>query len=838
MTGAATPSRRIVSGLITGRPAVPVAVLFALGIVAHSVVPHRPWVWLAGIAAVLVPAWCIWRTMPRVCSALIAFGFAAAGLATGQLGAFYFPRGHVSAFASAEPRLAQLELQLDQAPRVLTFPFAPHHPLPPRQVTTAAVTRVKTTAGWDLCSGSILVQIAEPHPGLAINQTVRVTGMLQRPAPAMNPGQFDWAEYYRGRGTLASLAVPHAQNIKVLTDPGPGPLMGLREGTRNLLAAGFPADGALDHALLRALLLGDDDPQLRDVQEQFQQTGTSHHLAISGMHVAVLGGFVYLLCRLLCLSPRTGVVAMTLFVVLYGLVALPSPPVVRSVILCIAFGIGIVSRRAIDALQLLALSVLAMLVYQPLDLYRPGFQLSFGTVLGLVLFTRPMRRMLRKDVDHDRAVAESFDRRPGVLRAAARWADNGFIKALAAGLVAWGVSLPLVAYHFEQLNPWAVVAGILLAPLVLAALVCGLLKVVLTLLWPGAAGAWAALAAAPVAAMRQMVDWLAHLPMGDVPVPPPPVWLMLVFYALLVPALWPCHRAGLRWCLRGGRFVVLLLIVLLPFQIGFAPANAGPGYTRVTLLAVGAGQCAVVEPPSGRTVLIDAGSTSLSDLSAKCLGPFLRHRRHTSVDTVIISHTNYDHFSAAADVVSGYGAREVLTAATFARQAEGNAPVESLLAGLAELQRPPRILSPGDRIPLGRETTIEVLWPPVDLPEHFEPNDSSIVLRLRHTGRSILFTGDIQEPAMRELLEAPHLLKADVLVAPHHGSVEASTAQFIAAVNPSVIVSSNDRSLSGKQKGLRAVVGNRPLFRTHECGAITITFGPDGRFEVQPFLKP
>ena len=453
MTDAAIPSRGSPTSLVAARPAVPVAMLFAVGIVVHPTLPHLPWLWLPLSLLVTAVAWVTWRPMSRTATGLIAAGFALTGVTAGQLAAFHYPRSHINAFAADDPRLAQLELHLDHAPRVLTFPFSPHHPLPPRQVTTARVTRVLTTGGWEDCTGDVLVQIADPHPSLGINQTVRVTGMLQRPAHAMNPGQFDWAEYYREQRILASLQVPHARNIAILSDPGPTWLMSFREGTRRLLAAGFPAERSLDHSLLRALLLGDDDPHLRDVQDQFQQTGTSHHLAISGMHVAVLGGFVYWICRLLCLSPRVSVTTMTVFVVIYGVVALPSPPVVRSVLLCVAFGLGIVSRRSIDALQLLALSVLGMLVYQPLDLYRPGFQLSFGTVLGLVLFTKPMRRMLRKDVDDpDLAIARSLNRRTGPLATLIRWADNGLINVIAAGLVAWGVSAPLVAYHFEQLK--------------------------------------------------------------------------------------------------------------------------------------------------------------------------------------------------------------------------------------------------------------------------------------------------------------------------------------------------------------------------------------------------
>ena len=102
---------------------------------------------------------------------------------------------------------------------------------------------------------------------------------------------------------------------------------------------------------------------------------------------------------------------MTAFVILYGLVALPSPPVVRSVALCVAFGLGIVMRRSVDALQLLAVSVLAMLVYHPMDLFNAGFQLSFGTVLALVIFTPPFLQFLRETTaDEDREALARLQR--------------------------------------------------------------------------------------------------------------------------------------------------------------------------------------------------------------------------------------------------------------------------------------------------------------------------------------------------------------------------------------------------------------------------------------------
>jgi len=828
------PSRRddpARDGVVARRPFVAVAVLFMLGIALHRAAPHRPDVWI-GMGALLVAAGVIahrWRTIPSLC---LAAAILLVGVAAAQLEHFHYARDHISTFASDARRLAQVELYLDEPPRLLTGAFGQFRALPPKQAMTARVTRVKTWDGWARARGDVLVQIAQPHPRLTAGQTIRALGMLERPSPAMNPGQFDWARYYRDQRILVSLQIGQADNIQILRESSPGPVPLLRARVRQALAGGFHGSQALDHALLRALVLGDRDPELRDVQEQFRRTGTSHHLAISGMHVAVLGGVVYWLCRLLRLHPRAAAVVGMIFVALYGLAALPSPPVVRSVLLCLAIGLGIVSGRSVDLLHLLAVSVIAMLVYQPLDLYNAGFQLSFGTVLGMILLTGLMLDAMTTQRDRDRMIAAAA-RPPDALTSASMWADRKLLQIVAAGLVAWFVSFPLIAAHFEQLNPWAVLCSILMAPVVFLALIGGMIKILLTLLWPGMAGIWASIAVRPVEWMRGLVDLLAQLPASEVPLPAPPLWLVAVFYLALVAALWGWRGPGVRWVMRSGALGCAAAILLLPYSTA-APMRPAADELRVTLLAVGAGQCAVVEPPSGRVLLIDAGSASLSDLLRKCLAPFLRHQGRTNIDSLIISHANYDHFSAAAEVVGAYDVREVLVGAKFRQHCTDNPPAEGLLRALDQLDRPPRSIAPGDVIPLGRDTRVEVLWPPPSLVS--AANDASLVVRLTHAGKSILFTGDIQSDALKKLLQDPEKLRADVLLAPHHGSSEEETAAFVRAVNPSIVLSSNDRTLTMKQRNFERMVGAARLYRTNMCGALTVRIDRDGHVTVEPFL--
>jgi ComEC/Rec2-related protein len=402
--------------------------LFIAGVLLHRVAPPWPLAWLAMAFAVAAVAGVLAARRRRIGSLLVAGALTCTGLAAAQLYAFQFRPNDIGAFTGDEPRLASVEAEVVTPPRVLTHPFNAHRALPPKQVATVRVLRIKTgPAGWTPAGTCCSSCPATPPPRRA---TARVA---PRHAPAAR------ARDEPGAVRLGRL-LPRPANPRLVPgaageqrahprDGRPTPLDQLRDHARRLLAAGFPAERALDHALLRALLLGDPDPQLRDVQDQFQRTGTSHHLAISGMHVAVLGAFVFLVCRALLLSPRKTALIMTGSVLVYGAAAMPSAPVVRSVLLCLAFAVGLASRRSVDALQLLAACVLAMLIYRPLDLYNAGFQLSFGTVLGLILFTRPLLdAMSAAWRDPDVAVARSFQK-PTRMGALANWADGLLLKA-------------------------------------------------------------------------------------------------------------------------------------------------------------------------------------------------------------------------------------------------------------------------------------------------------------------------------------------------------------------------------------------------------------------------
>lgn len=816
---------------LTRRPAVWAALCLIAGILVHAIAADSPKLWLALAAGSAALALCVIRwTAPSTIA--LASSLIFAGIAAAQLEHFHFPASDISAYTTSVSHLAEIELIIDDPPRVLNQTSPAGRPLPPRQVSRGVVQRIKTKTGWQNATGDLQLQINPPLPELVYGQRIIALGMLSQPAPATNPGQYDWQRADRDQRILATFNIPESHGIQIIAKSGPAPMHWLRDRARRALEKGFSKEQSVDHALLRALLLGDNDPQLRDIQAQFIRTGTSHHLSISGMHVAVLGGVVFFLCRLLRLSPRKSAIIMMAFVVLYGLVALPAPPVLRSIILCLSLGIGILFRRSIDGIQLLALTIFAMLLIHPLDLYNAGFQLSFLTVLGLMLYAnRISRRLDRKDEDEQVLIALGVA--PARMRSIRNWIKSHLITDIATGIAAWTVSAPLILQHFDQINPWSIAAGLLLAIPVFASMVFGLLKIVLTLILPWFAPAWAWLAALPVELMRLTVAWLAKIPGSDVALPALPLLPIILYYILLLLPLLPTARPILKWTFRAGAMTACLAALFLPLIVIFIPHR--PGGLKLTLLSIGAGQCAVVELPSGKTILIDAGSSSIDDVERRCLEPFLRHEGVRKIDSIFISHANFDHFSAVAQAAEDYSVRQVLITPNFKQDAIKNYPAKSMLRKLAALKCPVRETTAGQTIQLDNDCALQILWPPAGA--KLDANNSCQVLRLTYKNHSILFTGDIQIPAETALLAQADELKSEILIAPHHGSLEPTTERFINAVEPQTTLASDDSTPSGKQRAFDEMIGDRALLRTHKAGAITVTISPEGALNISTFLK-
>jgi competence protein ComEC len=263
----------------------------------------------------------------------------------------------------------------------------------------------------------------------------------------------------------------------------------------------------------------------------------------------------------------------------------------------------------------------------------------------------------------------------------------------------------------------------------------------------------------------------------------------------------------------------------------FLPAGSN-GALRLTVLAVGPGSATLIEMPNGEAYLYDAGSLADYDAGRQTVMPALRERGIRRIHGAIISHPNYDHYSALFALCELIHIDRLIISPHFERLAEADKPDGQLLAqaralGIAidHIQAGP----PSFDLALGGSAVRgEVLWPPAGLPPNTSANDTSLVIRLTHAGQSILLTGDIERQAQEHLLTSGVDLRADVLILPHHGSVNEATADFIAAVDPLYVLQSSHHRSGPMASALRGMVAGYRSFRTSEHGAITVTLQRQG----------
>jgi len=595
-----------------------------------------------------------------------------------------------------------------------------------------------TPTRWGRRCDISLIRARTGHVELHLPRRLRLETRGTTPAEGLPPpgSLCSGLASLRGDPARPFLAVASARLLNVLSPPSG--LAAMREhGAASLLAAAGTDPGRIRAAeLASALVFGRRDLMPTSQRNRWRRSGLAHVLAVSGLHVGLLAGLVWLLAIALGASPNLGRGLVLALVPSYAILAGASPSAVRAAIMVAVYVAARMVGRPLVPMAAVLLAATAMLLVDPTLIATASFQLTVGITAALVRWVRPATELLPLPL----------------------WLGA----AVAVPVIAQLAAAPIVAWHFRTLIPGAVLANLLM-PLFLAPLLVAAFGAALLSFFAPAAGL--ALSVLHIlSGMTLACGAPARARLEIVPTLPVALMVMLAMLALL--ALWPGSHA------RIAAVVWVLLVLLSPLAWRLLPTPVPPG---PLLLPVRDGLAALLPAPRG-PILADGGR--LPDEAARLLAD-LRIRK---LGAIIASHTDEDHIGGLPTVIRTLKPRQVL----FPAWMTTDPAVVSLLRAARRVGASVVPLARGLRIDVAGDG-LHVLWPPFLHPP-FQENDRSLVAKLAIPQGAVLLTSDVSSTVERRLILDQAPLDADILIAGHHGSAGSSSSPFLLAVRPHCVL--------------------------------------------------
>lgn len=623
--------------------------------------------------------------------------------------------------------------------------------------------------------GKRLVQVkgAPEAPAELVGKWAVVRGVVALPAERRNPGIFDYRLYLKTKGVRVILQC-NAGQIAFRQDRSSllfSEIARLKYCFMDKLKQQMEPEA---YGLMVGMLFGDCSFIGDDTYEAFQKNGVAHILSVSGIHVGIV--YLYISRLLGNRKTRSFYLLTALMLVFYAALSEFSPSVVRAVVMIFLHMFSKVSWRRYDFISCTAASALGMLLVNPFYLFNVGFQLSYMAVFCLAALLPWTNRKLVQLEENGRS---------GAMVDA--------LRCLAPLLIIQIGMAPLTAYLFNYFSaasffmnvPIIAISGVII-PLGVCLLPVSFVG--------GPLFGVGAQAAELLVDFMLWLNKLFYLPgVGFFNMVSPPVFLLLVFYGffffLSSEYLRILYQRG-----RGKAITVCCSLILL-FSAAVSSVAGGDYHDAdLVFVDVGQGDCLHIRTPEGKNFLIDGGGSLNYKVGEKILLPYLLKNGARSVDLAVATHLHDDHYLGLKELA---GKMKIGKLGVY----DGNRLREQqLLAETGLKSKDLLYLAEGDRIQLGKEVQIEVLYPAERSREEYEKlllsekdeNRSSLILKVYYKGLTVLMTGDLGLEGEEELIgsyqDDPDALRADVLKIGHHGSRYSTGDAFLAAVNPKVAV--------------------------------------------------
>lgn len=583
--------------------------------------------------------------------------------------------------------------------------------------------------------------------------------------------------------------------------------------------------------IYKGILLGDKSDIESDTRSLYKMAGISHLLAISGLHISLIGYFVYRTLRKIMGLYPSGILTFTI-ILCYGNMIGENISAKRAIIM---FGVSLLAKligRTYDILSALTLAFIIIIYTNPLAIFNSGMLLSFGAILGIILLHTPLMRFIK--------------------------INNKLISSFLASEMINTIIRPISAYFYYEISMYSSVINIIIIPFMGIIVVCGILGIIIGsvsvhlgsfVIWIGCR-------------VLQFYDFVCRLflkmPYATRIVGIPGNLRLVIYFGLLIIAVIILHiylnrndeiynndnECNIVNCgeidtfkVRNIKRISVCMVLILLNVILLSNNVKG---VRINMLDVGQGDSICINN-AGNTLLVDAGSSSEKDITKYTILPFLKASGIECVDYLIMTHSDMDHINGMNDLMEyKYNGRNYVKNIIVPKINE--TVVDKNYKNIISKAEKEKInviyLGKGDIIQM-KGLQIRCLWPEDD--RKLDKNDLSLTfyLSVSESDFRMLFTGDLGMEGEKMLIKSGISDKVNVLKTGHHGSNNSSSAEFLKVLLPEVSIIScgvNNRYGHPGQDALKRLKNiASDIYVTKDTGEIDIHVNERG-FKVETFL--
>ena len=606
---------------------------------------------------------------------------------------------------------------------------------------------------------------------------ISCTGSFEAFDGELNPGQFDAASYYKNEGYTGIL---NAENIRIVKEEESfSPDIYLHRLNLAISDKYKKILGDKNAGSLSAMVLGDKRGLDEEIKELYQENSISHLLSISGLHISLLGGAVFLFLRRLKVSFRFPLIASSIILIIYGAFTGFSVSTSRAVIMMSVLFISFVIGKSYDLPSGLALAALILIVMNHRVIYQSGFLLSFFAVIGIFYIMPELLYIFKVDIYHKRGIIKGL---------------HLLLASIISSISILLATLPIVLNNFYEVSLTGIILNIIVIPLMSLVVITGLL------------GGFVALVSEILGSfILGITHYILNLytlfcRLGDrltflrLIIGKPDKWQIVLYYLLLVILFYFLalkRRENKIDLLKNNlskeyntskRIVVTGLMTFTSFLI----IAYKPREFSINMLDIGQGDCFVVNDGNNDIYISDCGSTTVQNVGKTRLLPFLKSKGWGKVDTIFISHMDKDHVNGVNDLLkcAEITIGRIIISASYKSDKLNCAELEELkeLAKMRDIKL--FYMKKGDEI-VGKDISFRCIYPTGE-EDIKDQNEASIVMRMDYKGLSMLFTGDIAGSTEEKIIEGSDrdTLDCDILKVCHHGSKNSSTDDFLKKVSP------------------------------------------------------